>query len=199
MAVVGPSREAAARRRRGAIARAAFAARLERRRRAPRRPGIACGQAVPGVGVVARAAPPSPPSSPMAAYRRCPGPPRDTACFLGRLDLAAAESRAAPEFYQDLVEAGSALLTVRSRGWRSARLWHAAEVFARSLDLLVPAHAPAVWATVVCSLASSIFADICPAFDRVCSRAAGAGVFFPLVPLRGRSGWRRRARLAGFL
>ena len=199
MAVVGPSREAAARRRRCAIARAAFAARLERRRRAPRRPELASGQAVPGVGVVARAAPPGPPSSPKAAYRRCPGPPRDTACLLGQRELEAAERRAAPEFYQGLVEAGSALLTVRSRGWRSVRQRRLAEVFARSLDLMDPAHAPAVWATVVCSLASCLFADICPAFDRVCVCAAAAGVYFPLVPLRGRSGWRRRARLAGFL
>lgn len=114
--------------------------------------------------------------------------------------LAQAESLAAPAFFEDIAGSAAVVLSsVFSREWGCPLLRRQAAVFARSLDLLPRDHAPAVWSSMVCSLAACIVADICPAFKRARVRAAECGFFFSLVPLRGRCGWRRRARAAGLL
>ena len=52
---------------------------------------------------------------------------------------------------------------------------------------------------MVCDLITYTFADFLPEFDVVLRRAWLAGDFdFSAVPLCGRWGWRRRARLAGY-
>ena len=73
---------------------------------------------------------------------------------------------------------------------------------ARCLDVdpTVRDRFPRVWAHSVCELTTVTFADFSPEFDSVLRRAHKADDFeFSAVPFRGRWGWRKRARLLGYM
>ncbi len=113
--------------------------------------------------------------------------------------VADAELREAPMLFDDLCEGGalSAAMAVSRYGWASESLGGEAAVLARALDLLPRARCPPAWSALVCNLSALFLEDIYPRFHRVRLRAAGRDTPFSLVPLRGRFGWRRRARWAG--
>ena len=90
--------------------------------------------------------------------------------------------------------------------WRSSRFERQALTAARCLELLPktrfetdPAVRP-VWAVIANSLATAMLEDLSPEFEGACWCAARAGTG-PLyeIPLRGYIGWRRRARIAGYI
>jgi hypothetical protein len=80
----------------------------------------------------------------------------------------------------------------------SSRAGHAA-TFARALDLLPRHRSPTAWSSLVCTLAAIFYDDLCPLFARVRLRSVRQGLFFPVVPFKGRHGWRVRARVSGLL
>ena len=118
-----------------------------------------------------------------------------------RRGLDAATTKDAIALIDDFTDCGSrsVVMTVRLRCWRRDELQCVALSLARGLDVLPRERCPAAWTDIVCSLFTYLFADVSPEFERVWRRAADAGVSFSAVPLRGRWGWQRRARIAGFL
>ena len=58
----------------------------------------------------------------------------------------------------------------------------------------------AIWIEGVGQIASAMLSDLSPEFYQVCLRSTGSGQGpFRALPICGRWGWRRRARLAGLL
>ena len=115
--------------------------------------------------------------------------------------IAKAEARAALGYYADFTDGGRVPVrrAVDRFPWSSPhRAEHAASL-ARALDLLPRAHCPPAWSATICTLAAVMFEELCPAFERVRRVATEHGFFFSGVPLRGRCGWRARARWAGLL
>ena len=114
---------------------------------------------------------------------------------------------AALDFYDELTDGGfiSARVAVQRFRWSHSHREQQAWSAARCLELMPKARAETeptvwpVWAAIVNNLATAMFADLSPEFDRVCLCAARAGGG-PLLalPLRGFLGWRRRARLTGY-
>ena len=120
-----------------------------------------------------------------------------------RKQLEEWERRAAPALFDELTEDGnrSAVTAVRLREWRLEERQRQAWRVARTLDVdpTIRYRCPAWWSIMVCDLITYTFADFLPEFDVVLRRAWLAGDFdFSAVPLCGRWGWRRRARLAGY-
>ena len=210
-------RDAAARRRRGVLARAAYAMRKERCAGSPRlplaragsigkvrTPSPALSDASPGASA---GCPDSEPKRKRRRPRRRARPALSARCALPpRGVLDAAELGAALDFYDDFTDGGiiSARLAVLRRRWSDSRREQQAYSAARCLELMPKERAetePAVWpvwAAIVNNLATALFADISPDFAQVslCATRTGVGPFLAL-PLRGYLGWRRRARLAG--
>jgi hypothetical protein len=112
-----------------------------------------------------------------------------------------AEQRAAPAFFADLTEDGclSAAAAVDRFPWCSSWLASRAAVTAQVLDLTPREERTiAPWSLVVCDLFALMLEDISPAFRQVRRKYFDIyGDVFSIVPLRGRFGWRRRARFAG--
>ena len=208
-------RAAAARRRRGVLARAAYAMRKARYADVPRLPLARAGSigdvltlspAPPDVSQGARAR--SPDSEPRRKKRRRRRRARPARGALPpRHVLDAAELGAALDFYDDFTEGGviSVRVAVQRITWRLSHREQMAWSAARCLELMPKARAEAepavwpVWAACVNTLATVLLADLSPEFDRVCLCAARAGRGpFLALPLRGYLGWRRRARLAGY-
>ena len=208
-------RAAAARRRRGVLARAAYAMRKERYADVPRLPLARAGSignvltlspAPPDVSQGARAL--SSDSEPRRKKRRRRRRARPARGALPpRHVLDAAELGAALDFYDDFTEGGviSVRVAVQRITWRLSHREQMAWSAARCLELMPKARAEAepavwpVWAACVNTLATALLADLSPDFDRVCLCAARAGRGpFLALPLRGYLGWRRRARLAGY-
>ena len=112
--------------------------------------------------------------------------------------------RAALALFDDLTRDGSrtAVAAVRQREWRLEERQRAALIFARSLDAnpTFRDRCPPAWSLMVFDLVTKTFADFSPEFDRAVRRARNVGDFdVSAVPLKGRWGWRRRARSAGYL
>ena len=132
---------------------------------------------------------------------RAPHIPRGLGAYLSMCPtvIAQAEWREAPVLFNDICDGGaiSAAQAVSQFPWVSTSLGCQAAVLARALDLLPRAKCPPAWAVLVCSLAAMFLEDMCPPFHRVRLRAAARDAPFSLVPLRGRFGWRKRARWAG--
>ncbi len=122
----------------------------------------------------------------------------------GRRQLEDWKHRAAPALFDNLTRDGSrkAVAAVLQGEWRLEDRQEAALIFARSLDgsLDLRARCPPAWFILVCALITYTFADFKPEFDLALRRASEAGASdFSAVPFKGRWGWRRRARLAGYL
>ena len=192
------SRDAAARRRRGVLARAAYAMRKARRG---------------GTVSESSLAPPAFAASPgdtlpePRGKRRRRRMPR-CALPLSRRVYGPAEVRAAIAFFEAFTDGGSVPVRVAASSfpWQSGFKERCAHTFVRSLELFPqerclenPAVWP-VWASMVNNLATMMRKDIFPQFEQACYRAteAGDGPLLAL-PFSGSLGWRRRARLAGFL
>ena len=100
----------------------------------------------------------------------------------------------------------SAVTAVQRREWRFEERQRQAQGMARVLDGMARVDPtfrdrclPA-WSILVCALTTVTFADISPEFDGVFRRAREVGGFdFSAVPFKGRWGWRRRARLFGYM
>ena len=112
--------------------------------------------------------------------------------------------RIAPALFDALTTDGnrSAVSAVRLRDWRLAGRQRQALTMARVLDAdpTQRDRCPAAWSISVCALTTYTLADFSPEFDRVLCRARDAGDFdFSAVPINGKWGWRRRARIAGYL
>ena len=211
-------REAAARRRRGVLARAAYAVRMARRDRAPPLPlagtsqcGARPAAALASAGDPRRGARSSSPSTSSSRGATAPEPPKKLRPTLparepllpSRRTLDAAERRAAFEFFNDLTKGGRVSLqnAVRSWPWNTEFHQRAASVVAFALELLPedPRMEP-VWVVGVGQIASAMLSDLSPEFYQVCLRNTGSGRSpFRSLPICGRWGWRRRARLAGLL
>ncbi len=153
--------------------------------------------------VVARS--PSAASSPVRVVRGAPVPcaPRG---LVGALSvcpslIARAESRGAPVLFNDMCDGGaiSAVQAISRHDWASPSIERHAAVLARALDLLPRARCPRAWSVLVCNLAACFLEDIHPPFHDVRLRAAAGDKPFSLVPIRGRYGWRKRARWAGLV
>ena len=209
-------RDAAARRRRGAMARAAYAMRKARCERAPRLPlagASSCG-AHPTAAHAGesddspRAARSSPPTTTSSSRGDSAPEPRRKPLLalhargpflLTRRDLEAAERRAAIGFFNDLTSGGRtpARVAVGRFPWERDHNHRSALTAVRCLELLPmkPCIGP-VWSVLVGTIAQSMLAELSPDFEQVAHRAARAGGVFPALPFRG---WRRRARLAGHL
>ena len=157
----------------------------------------------PGVGVPADSSPEVPLSHAEApAARRFKIPSGRDGFPPGSSQLEELQRRVAPALFDDFTEDGnlSAATAVRLREWRFPERHRQALMFSHHLDVdsTLRVRCPAAWSITVCSLMTVMFADISPEFDGVLRRARDAGDFdFSAVPLRGRWGWRRRARLAG--
>ena len=216
------SRDAAARRRRAKAARIGYAIRQARHDRAPRLPirwdgPMTSADAWDSVQIESKPAaedsgggaptdsPPEvavPHAETPAATQRFKIPSGRDSFPLSREKADDLERRAAPDLFDEFTEDGnlSAVLAVRLLEWRLPERQRQTLVLARSLDVdsTQRVRCPAAWAKAVGSLMTVVFADISPEFDVVLRRARDAGDFdFSAVPLRGRWGWRRRARLAG--
>ena len=178
-------REAAARRRRGVLARAAYAVRMARRDRAPPLPLAGTSQCG---------------ARPAAALASAGDPRRGARSS----SPSTSSSRgAAFEFFNDLTKGGRVSLqnAVRSWPWNTEFHQRAASVFALALELLPedPRMEP-VWVVGVGQIASAMLSDLSPEFYQVCLRNTGSGRSpFRALPICGRWGWRRRARLAVLL
>ena len=195
-------RDAAARRRRGVLARAAYAMRKERCAGSPRlplaragsigkvrTPSPALSDASPGASA---GCPDSEPKRKRRRPRRRARPALSARCALPpRGVLDAAELGAALDFYDDFTEGGviSVRVAVQRITWRLSRREQMAWSAARCLELMPKARAEAepavwpVWAACVNTLATVLLADLSPEFDRVCLCAtrAGRGPFLALV------------------
>jgi hypothetical protein len=111
-----------------------------------------------------------------------------------------AEQRAAPSFYADMTDDGrlTAWGAVSRFPWSCSWRQRIAGVQARALDLFPRWKSVVVWSLLVCDILAWMFEDISPVFRRVRAEFSRShGDVFSLVPLRGRYGWRRRARFAG--
>ena len=112
--------------------------------------------------------------------------------------------REASALFDHLTNDGSrsAVAAVQRRDWRLEVRHDQALSVARVLDgtaawrdRCFPA-----WSIGVCALITFTFADFSPEFDCVLRRAREAGDDdFSAVPFKGRWGWRRRARLFGYM
>jgi hypothetical protein len=111
-----------------------------------------------------------------------------------------AEQRAAPSFHAEMTDDGrlTAWGAVSRFPWSCPWRQHSAGVFARALDLLPRGKSVVVWSLLVCDIMAYMLEDLSPVFRRVRAEFSRShGDVFSLVPLRGRRGWRRRARFAG--
>ena len=112
----------------------------------------------------------------------------------------AAEQREAPALFDDLTDSGRipALRRVALFPWGSKTLKAQATVFAEALDLLPRSRSEATWSCLVVSLWALMLEGLCPDFHRVRLKSVEQlNQPFALVPLRGKYGWRNRARWAG--
>jgi hypothetical protein len=127
---------------------------------------------------------------------------------LSRRVYGPAEIRAAIKFFEDLTDGGFVPLrvAVSSFPWQHGLYEQCARSFVRCLEVFPqercskdPACWP-YWATIVNDLATVMLRDLHPEFEQACHRAneSGDGPLLAL-PFKGSLGWRRRARLAGFL
>ena len=218
------SREAAARRRWAAIARIGYAIRKARRDRFPQLPVCTDGRTLsagaadstrlessqPAEDLRGDAPVVSPRSVPPAHAEASAAPQRVQIPKAGgslppsRCQLEALQSRAAPALFDQLTYDGSrsAVAAVRQREWRLENWKYLAMTKARCLDVdpTVRDRFPLVWTHTVCELPTVTFADFSPGFGSVPRRAHKADGFeFSAVPFRGRWGWRKRARLLGYM
>ena len=211
-------RDAAAQRRRGVLARAAYAVRKARtaakEARCDSAPRLPLADAPPGgvrQAAARRSASPSASSACEALpterveKRRPTRRARGPLFILTQRDCDEAERRAAPGFLHVFTDGGRVAprVAVRRLNWTHARHAQAALTAARCLELLPtpldPVYVP-VCATLVGMIASARLADVTPEFDQASLRAsaAGSGTLLAL-PITGRLGWRRRARFMGCL
>ena len=222
------AREAVARRQRAKFARIGYSIRQKRRDRYPRLPIRLAGQmtsagalgfslfepkrpADNSGGDVPVASPPTAPSLPAdapAAPQRSKIPTAGGALPPSRRQLEELERRDAPALFDRLTQDGSrsAVAAVQRRAWRLEERKEQALGMARVLDGTARVDPTfrgrcfASWSIAVCGLTTFTFADFSPEFDRVLRRAREAGDdIFSAVPLKGRWGWRRRARLFGYM
>ena len=219
-------REAAARRRRGVLARAAYAVRKARRDRAPPLPlagtsqcGARPAAALASAGDPRRGARSSSPSTSSSRGAAALEPPKKLRPTLparepllpSRRTLDAAGRRAAFEFFDDLTKDGRVSLqdAVDRWAWKSEFHQRAASVVALVIELLPKdprkyadgcRRTEPIWIEGVGQIASAMLSDLSPEFYQVCLRNTGSGRSpFRALPICGRWGWRRRARLAGLL
>ena len=176
----GP-RDAAARRRRGVLARAAYAMRKERGAGSPRLPLARAGSIgkvrtpSPALSDASQGAsagcPDSEPKRKRRRPRRRARPALSARCALPpRGVLDAAELGAALDFYDDFTEGGviSVRVAVQRITWRLSRREQMAWSAARCLELMPKARAEAepavwpVWAAYVSTLATVLLADVSP-------------------------------------
>ena len=115
--------------------------------------------------------------------------------------IAKAEARAAPALFDDFTDGGAVRVEryVQRFAWSSSVRAEHASTMARALDLLPRERSPPAWAALVCMLAALYLEELNPQFNAVRRRAIGRDILFSAVPLRGRFGWRARARWAGLV
>ena len=119
--------------------------------------------------------------------------------------IAAAEVKAAPGFFVDFTDDGLVSVSefVFRLDWSTPHRARQATVWARTLDVAgatcLSESSPRPWSCTVCTLVAIYIVEFDPAFRRALSVAAERDFFFPAVPLRGRFGWRARARWMGLL
>ena len=119
--------------------------------------------------------------------------------------IARAEAKAAPRFFADFTDGGTVSVSefVTRLDWSSPDRARQAAVWARTLDIAdadrLRDRSPRAWSNMVCILVAVYLSEFQPAFARASREAAAHGLCFPAVPLRGRFGWRARARWAGLL
>ena len=114
--------------------------------------------------------------------------------------IARAEAKAAPRFFDDFTDGGPEFVSefVARLDWSSPDWAQQAAVWARMLDSLRD-RSPRAWSNMICTLVAVYLSEFQSAFPRASREAAAHGLCFPAVPLRGRFGWRARARWAGLL
>ena len=115
--------------------------------------------------------------------------------------IARAEIRSAPALFADLTDEGRFTMAraMTGRAWTAPHRARLANTYARTSDLLPRERCPPAWSHIVCGVAALLFEELCPLFAQVRARAVERGSHFSLVPLRGKHGWRARARWAGLL
>ena len=119
--------------------------------------------------------------------------------------IAREEAKIAPRLFNDFTDGGTVSVSefVTRLAWSSPDRKQKAAMWARMLDIAdAEGHrerAPPAWSGLVCTLAAVYLEEFQPAFARACQVAAARGFRFPAVPLRGRFGWRARAKFAGLL
>ena len=100
------------------------------------------------------------------------------------------------DFYEHLVEGEDLAVSLPAR-WLMARglLPKDPRKYADGCRRTEP-----IWIEGVGQIASAMLSDLSPEFYQVCLRSTGSGQGpFRALPICGRWGWRRRARLAGLL
>ena len=179
------------------------------RRRRPA-PAICSGSAAFSVVAVARSAPPAPArgSSPSRARSPacvvpCIGPAHMLAVCPSM--IAREEAKAAPRLLDNFTDGGTVSVSefVTRLAWSSSDRKQQAAMWARTLDIAdtdrLRERSSRAWSSLVCSLADVYLEEFQPAFARARQVAAARGFCFPAVPIRGRFGWRARAKWAGLL
>ena len=132
--------------------------------------------------------------------RAQPGRSAESSLALCLSFFRAAEQREAPAFFDALTDGGraTALRRITLLPWSSPTLKAQATVFAEALDFCPRNRSGATWSCIVVTLAAIMFEDMCPAFHRVRLKSVEQqNQPFSLVPLRGKYGWKNRARWAG--
>ena len=159
---------------------------------------------------VARSAPPAP------ARGSSPSRARSPACVAPRIGpahmlavcasmIAREEAKAAPRLLDNFTDGGTASVSefVTRLAWSSPDRKQQAAMWARTLDIAdtdrLRERSSRAWSSLVCSLADVYLEEFQPAFARARQVAAARGFCFRAVPMRGRFGWRARAKWAGLL
>ena len=193
-------------------ARRHYFARVARRAMRTRRPAPATCSG--SAALTAAAAAPS--ASPAPARVSSPSPARSPACAAPRTGpahmlavcpsmIAREEAKAAPRLFDDFTDGGTVSVSefVTRLRWSCSDRAQRAAMCARMLDIAdaerLRERSPGSWSNLVCSLAAVYLSDFQPAFARASRNAAARGLCFPAVPMRGRFGWRARAKWAGLL
>ena len=193
-------------------ARRHYFARVARRAMRTRRPAPAiCSGSVALAAVAsARSVSPAPTRACSASRARspaCAAPRSGPAHMLAVCPsmIAREEAKAAPRLYDNFTDGGTVCASefVTRLPWSSPDRAQEAAVTARCLDIAdvdrLRDRSPSAWSSLVCSLAAVYLKEFQPAFARASREALARGVSLPAVPMRGRFGWRARARFAGLL